>query len=122
MLITRLQMICQWPLVLKQARIMGTLTILFVVSVLLFSYAAAKKPKKCYKPGGCCLKAEGCNLVIPSILNNSQAEYENCTSCKPYCSEPEEKPLLLHVEFDIIGMKYLPKAGGPFSSYQISME
>ena len=102
---------------------MGNLMILTVVSLFVANAVeAAKKPRKCYADEGCCFKAEGCNLVIPSILNNSQATYESCTSCEPHCSEPEQKPLHLHVKFDIIGMKYVPKIGGPFSYYQISTE
>ena len=102
---------------------MGTLMAFFVSSLFLYDIVnSAKYPKKCDRVDGCCFKAEGCNLVIPPILNNSLETYENCTSCKPYCSEPEQNPLLLRIKFDIIGMKNIPKIGGPFSYYQISME
>ena len=104
--------------------VMGTHKTIFVLSLLLFNIvqAAKKGPKKCYRDEGCCFKAEGCNLIIPLILNNSQATYEICTACEPYCSEPEQKPLLLSIKFDIVGVKYLPRIGGPFSYYQIQME
>ena len=102
---------------------MGNLMILTVVSLFVANAVeAAKKPRKCYSGEGCCFKAEGCNLVIPSILNNSQAKYENCTTCEPHCTKPEQKPLILRINFIIIGMKILPTDGGPFSGYQLSME
>ena len=106
-----------------QAKTMGTLMAVFVLSLLLHDIVnAARYPKYCNKPEGCCFKAEGCNLVIPPNLNNSIETFENCTICKPHCSEPEQKPLLLRIKFDIVGMKDLPQNRGPFSFYRLSME
>ena len=125
---TRVPAICSpFPSHLRfsaQARTMDTLTTLSVLLLYLFLFydAEAKKPRKCYKDEGCCFKAEGCNLVIPPKLNNSIQTFENCTICKPHCSEPEQKPLLLRIKFDIVGMKDLPQNRGPFSFYRLSME
>ena len=95
----------------------------FVSSLFLYDIVnSAKYPKKCDRVDGCCFKAEGCNLVIPPKLNNSAQTFENCTKCAPHCSEPEQKPLLLRIKFDIIGMKAVPASGGPFSAYKISLE
>ena len=106
-----------------QARTMDTPMALFVFFFFLHDIVnAARYPRKCWKDEGCCFKAEGCNLVIPPKLNNSIQTFENCTICKPHCSEPEQKPLLLHIKFDIIGMKQLPQTLGPFTYFQVSME
>ena len=61
-------------------------------------------------------------MVIPPILNNSLQTYEDCPICKLYCSEPNQKPLFININFGIIAMKYLPIAGGRSSFYTVDME